>query len=512
MSQERKVRVRFAPSPTGPLHIGGVRTALYNYLFARQNGGDMILRIEDTDSHRFVPGAEDYINEALAWLGIGIDEGVREGGAYGPYKQSERRDIYREHVGKLLDRGMAYIAFDTPEELEAARAASPNFQYDASTRMRMRNSLSLTKEEVERLLSQGTPYVVRFRIEPGRNVEVDDLIRGKVTINSSILDDKVLYKSADDLPTYHLANIVDDHLMEVSHVIRGEEWLPSAPLHVLLYEAFGWADTMPKFVHLPLLLKPDGKGKLSKRDGDRLGFPVFPLEWHDPKSGEISSGYRENGYLPQAVVNFLALLGWNPGDDTEIMSMEQLIAKFSLDHCSKAGARFAFEKGKWFNHEYLMAMPGEELLRLFKPVLEAHGVNPADFSDEYIVKAIDMVKGRANFVNDLWDQGRFFFVAPTEYAEKDIKKRWKEDTPRQMQELIAQLEALDDFSSKPAEEVILGWIASKEYHLGNVMNAFRLAVVGECKGPHMFDITELLGKDETVARLRLAIDRIAPME
>lgn len=512
MSQERKVRVRFAPSPTGPLHIGGVRTALYNYLFARQNGGDMILRIEDTDSHRFVPGAEDYINEALAWLGIGIDEGVREGGAYGPYKQSERRDIYREHVGKLLDRGMAYIAFDTPEELEAARAASPNFQYDASTRMRMRNSLSLTKEEVERLLSQGTPYVVRFRIEPGRDVEVDDLIRGKVAINSSILDDKVLYKSADDLPTYHLANIVDDHLMEVSHVIRGEEWLPSAPLHVLLYEAFGWADTMPKFVHLPLLLKPDGKGKLSKRDGDRLGFPVFPLEWHDPKSGEISSGYREKGYLPQAVVNFLALLGWNPGDDTEIMSMEQLIAKFSLDHCSKAGARFAFEKGKWFNHEYLMAMPGEELLRLFKPVLEAHGVNPADFSDEYIVKAIDMVKGRANFVNDLWDQGRFFFVAPTEYAEKDIKKRWKEDTPRQMQELIAQLEALDDFSSKPAEEVILGWIASKEYHLGNVMNAFRLAVVGECKGPHMFDITELLGKDETVARLRLAIDRIAPME
>lgn len=512
MSQERKVRVRFAPSPTGPLHIGGVRTALYNYLFARQNGGDMILRIEDTDSHRFVPGAEDYINEALAWLGIGIDEGVREGGAYGPYKQSERRDIYREHVGKLLDRGMAYIAFDTPEELEAARAASPNFQYDASTRMRMRNSLSLTKEEVERLLSQGTPYVVRFRIEPGRNVEVDDLIRGKVTINSSILDDKVLYKSADDLPTYHLANIVDDHLMKVSHVIRGEEWLPSAPLHVLLYEAFGWTDTMPKFVHLPLLLKPDGKGKLSKRDGDRLGFPVFPLEWHDPKSGEISSGYREKGYLPQAVVNFLALLGWNPGDDTEIMSMEQLIAKFSLDHCSKAGARFAFEKGKWFNHEYLMAMPGEELLRLFKPVLEAHGVNPADFSDEYIVKAIDMVKGRANFVNDLWDQGRFFFVAPTEYAEKDIKKRWKEETPRQMQELIAQLEALDDFSSKPAEEVILGWIASKEYHLGNVMNAFRLAVVGECKGPHMFDITELLGKDETVARLRLAIDRIAPME
>lgn len=510
MEQQRKVRVRFAPSPTGPLHIGGVRTALYNYLFARQNGGDMILRIEDTDSHRFVPGAEDYINEALAWLGIGIDEGVREGGNYGPYKQSERRDIYREHVGKLLDRGMAYIAFDTPEELEAARNSRPNFQYDASTRMQMRNSLSMQKEEVDRLLGEGTPYVVRFRIEPGRDVEVDDMIRGKVTINSSILDDKVLYKSADDLPTYHLANIVDDHLMEVTHVIRGEEWLPSAPLHVLLYEAFGWADTMPRFVHLPLLLKPDGKGKLSKRDGDRLGFPVFPLEWHDPKSGEISSGYREKGYLPQAVVNFLALLGWNPGDDTEIMSMDELIQKFSLDHCSKAGAKFAFEKGKWFNHEYLMAMPGEELLRLFKPVMEANGVNPADFSDDYIVRAIDMIKSRANFVVDLWDQGKFFFVAPTEYSEKDIKKRWKEDTPIQMQQLIEQLEALKDFSSKPAEEVILGWIAEKGYHLGNVMNAFRLAVVGECKGPHMFDITELLGKEETCERIKLAIERIKP--
>lgn len=512
MTEERKVRVRFAPSPTGPLHIGGVRTALYNYLFARQHGGDMILRIEDTDSHRFVPGAEDYINEALAWLGIGIDEGVREGGDYGPYKQSERRDIYREYVGKLLDRSKAYIAFDTPEELEEARAKYPNFQYDASTRMKMRNSLSLHKEEVDRLLSEGTPYVVRFRIEPGRDVEVDDMIRGKVTINSSVLDDKVLYKSADDLPTYHLANIVDDHLMEVTHVIRGEEWLPSAPLHVLLYEAFGWTDTMPRFVHLPLLLKPDGKGKLSKRDGDRLGFPVFPLEWHDPKSGEISSGYREKGYLPEAVVNFLALLGWNPGDDTEIMSMDELIKKFSLDHCSKAGAKFAFEKGKWFNHEYLMAMPGKDLLELFKPIMKAHGVNPADFSDEYITRAIDMVKGRANFVNDLWEQARFFFVAPDEYSEKDIRKRWKNDTPAQMEELIGRLEALDDFSSKPAEEAILAWIVDKGYHLGNVMNAFRLAVVGECKGPHMFDITELMGKEETVERIRRAIDKIKPLD
>ncbi|MDE6040691.1 MAG: glutamate--tRNA ligase, partial [Muribaculaceae bacterium] len=327
----RPVRVRFAPSPTGPLHIGGVRTALYNYLFARQHGGKMILRIEDTDSQRFVPGAEDYINEALAWLGIEIDEGVREGGEYGPYKQSERRDIYRKHVQDLIDAGKAYYAFDTPAELEAMRAKVPNFQYDASTRMEMRNSLSLPAEEVKALLDSGAQYVVRFRIDPGRDVEVNDLIRGKVVIKSDILDDKVLYKSADDLPTYHLANIVDDHLMEVTHVIRGEEWLPSAPLHVLLYEAFGWADTRPDFVHLPLLLKPDGKGKLSKRDGDRLGFPVFPLEWHDPKSGETSRGYRESGYLPEAVINFLALLGWNPGDDTEVMDMDTLIRKFSLD-------------------------------------------------------------------------------------------------------------------------------------------------------------------------------------
>lgn len=509
---ERKVRVRFAPSPTGPLHIGGVRTALYNYLFARQHGGDMILRIEDTDSNRFVPGAEDYINEALAWLGIGIDEGVREGGKYGPYKQSERRDIYRAHVKQLLDAGKAYIAFDTPQELEQARASHPNFQYDASTRLSMRNSLSMPKEEVDRLIAEGTPYVVRFLIEPGRDVEVNDLIRGKVTINSSILDDKVLYKSADDLPTYHLANIVDDHLMEVSHVIRGEEWLPSAPLHVLLYEAFGWADTRPEFVHLPLLLKPDGKGKLSKRDGDRLGFPVFPLEWHDPNSGEISSGYREKGYLPQAVVNFLALLGWNPGDDTEIMSMDELISKFSLEHCSKAGARFAFEKGKWFNHEYLMAMPGSELVRLFKPVMEANGVDLSAFTDEYIAKALDLVKSRANFVNDLWEQSRFFFKAPDTYAEKDIKKRWKAGMPEIMQELTGVLEGLPDFSSAAAEPVVLGWIADKGYHLGNVMNAFRLAVVGECKGPHMFDITELIGRDETLARLRKAIKEIPVAE
>lgn len=508
---DRKVRVRFAPSPTGPLHIGGVRTALYNYLFARRHGGDMILRIEDTDSHRFVPGAEEYINEALAWLGIKIDEGVREGGNYGPYKQSERREIYREHVKMLLDNGKAYIAFDTPEELEAARNATPNFQYDASTRGKMRNSLSLPAEEVKRLIDEGTPYVVRFLIEPGRDVVVDDLLRGKVTINSSILDDKVLYKSADDLPTYHLANIVDDHLMEVSHVIRGEEWLPSAPLHVLLYEAFGWSDTRPQFVHLPLLLKPDGKGKLSKRDGDRLGFPVFPLEWHDPASGAISTGYRESGYLPEAVINFLVLLGWNPGDDTEIMSMDELIEKFSFDHCSRSGAKFAYDKGRWFNHEYLQKTPDDELAHLFRPVLAAHGVNNDEFSDEYVARVVSLVKGRINFVADLWDQAKFFFVAPTEYAEKDIKKRWKEDTPKILTELIEVLKSLPDFSSAAAEPIVLKWVEDNGYHLGNVMNAFRLTLVGECKGPHIFDITELLGKEETIRRIQKGIETIKPL-
>lgn len=508
MEMERKVRVRFAPSPTGPLHIGGVRTALYNYLFARQHGGDMILRIEDTDSQRFVPGAEQYINESLAWLGIKIDEGVSEGGAYGPYKQSERRDIYREHVKMLLDNGKAYIAFDTPEELDAKRQEVANFQYDASTRLSMRNSLSLPKEEVDKLIADGEKYVVRFMIEPGRDVVVNDLIRGKVTINSSVLDDKVLYKSADDLPTYHLANIVDDHLMLVSHVIRGEEWLPSAPLHVLLYEAFGWADTMPDFVHLPLLLKPDGKGKLSKRDGDRLGFPVFPLEWHDPKSGEISSGYRESGYLPEAVVNFLALLGWNPGDDTEIMSMDELIAKFSLDHCSKSGAKFDFEKGKWFNHKYIQEVSDATLAEMFKPILKENGVNVEDFSDEYITRAVAMVKDRVNFVRDLWDVTRFFFVAPTEYEEKAVKKRWKEDSPAVMTELVEVLRGLEDFSCAAAEPAVLGWITDKGYHMGNVMNAFRLTVVGECKGPHMFDITELIGKEETMKRVLAGVANI----
>ena len=505
---ERRVRVRFAPSPTGPLHIGGVRTALYNYLFARQHGGDLIFRIEDTDSNRFVPGAEAYILESFKWLGIKFDEGVSFGGEHGPYRQSERRDIYKKYVKVLLDAGKAYIAFDTPEELDAKRKEVPNFQYDASTRMQMRNSLTLAKEEVDALIAEGKQYVVRFKIEPNEDVHVNDLIRGDVVINSSILDDKVLYKSADELPTYHLANIVDDHLMEVSHVIRGEEWLPSAPLHVLLYRAFGWEDTMPAFAHLPLLLKPEGNGKLSKRDGDRLGFPVFPLEWHDPKSGEVSSGYREAGYLPEAVINFLALLGWNPGNDQELMSMDELVRLFSLEHCSKAGAKFDYKKGIWFNHEYILHKPDAEIAELFKPVLEAHGVDASAYSDAYLSRVVSLVKGRVNFVKELWEQARFFFVAPTTYAEKDVKKRWTEDTPRIMQELTALLQNIDDFSSKHCEDIVIGWITEKGYHMGNVMNAFRLAVVGECKGPHMFDITELIGKEETLERINRAIQTI----
>lgn len=500
---ERKVRVRFAPSPTGALHIGGVRTALYNYLFAKQHNGDMILRIEDTDSQRFVPGAEAYIIEALEWLGIKFDEGVGYGGNHAPYRQSERKDIYRKYVEQLLSDGKAYIAFDTPEELEAKRKEIPNFQYDASTRMQMRNSLTLPKEEIDRLIAEGKQYVVRFKVEPGEDVHVNDLIRGEVIINSSILDDKVLYKSADNLPTYHLANIVDDHLMEISHVIRGEEWLPSAPLHVLLYRAFGWKDSMPEFAHLSLLLKPDGNGKLSKRDGDRLGFPVFPLEWHDPKTGEVSSGYREAGYLPEAVINFLALLGWNPGNDQEILSMDDLIKLFSLEKCSKNGAKFDFEKGKWFNHKYIQNKSNEELTELFLPILQEKGISadPAKTA-----KIIGLVKDRISFVKEFWAQTSYFFIAPESYEEKSVKKRWKEDTPERMKELIEILENITDFASEDTEKIVLGWITENNYHMGNVMNAFRLAVVGECKGPHMFDITTILGKEETIKRIKKAIE------
>ncbi len=499
---ERKVRVRFAPSPTGALHIGGVRTALYNYLFAKQHGGEMILRIEDTDSQRFVPGAEQYIIESLEWLGIRFDEGVGYGGEHAPYRQSERKDIYKKYVDQLLKNGLAYIAFDTPQELDAKRSEISNFQYDASTRMQMRNSLTLPATEVKNLIANGQQYVVRIKIEPGEEIVVNDLIRGEVSISSSILDDKVLYKSADQLPTYHLANIVDDHLMEVTHVIRGEEWLPSAPLHVLLYRYLGWSESMPRFAHLPLLLKPDGNGKLSKRDGDRLGFPVFPLEWKDPKTGDISSGYRESGYLPEAVVNFLALLGWNPGNDQEILSMDELIRLFSLEKCSKSGAKFDYEKGKWFNHKYIQQKSNAEIAALFMPVLETYGIK-AD--TEYVMRVVALVKERVNFIKELWGQSAFFFKAPDTYDEKTVKKRWKEDSAQRLTELTAVLQNIDDFSSENTETVVKTWIENNGYHLGNIMNAFRLSVVGESKGPHMFDITELIGKEETVKRIQKAI-------
>ena len=547
---ERKVRVRFAPSPTGALHIGGVRTALYNYLFARQHGGDMLLRIEDTDSTRFVPGAEEYILEALDWLGIEIDEGLRvktspqpspqgreknpieieEIGSHGPYRQSERREIYHTYVKQLLDSGHAYIAFDTPEELEAKRAEIPNFQYDARTRMSMRNSLTMSAEEVKALMEKGEKYVVRFKVEPNEDVHVHDLIRGEVVINSNILDDKVLYKSADDLPTYHLANIVDDHLMEVSHVIRGEEWLPSAPLHVLLYRAFGWEETMPQFAHLPLLLKPDGNGKLSKRDGDRLGFPVFPLEFHNQKDGTVSSGYRESGYLPEAVINFLALLGWHGSGDKEMYTMEELIQDFSLDRVSKAGAKFDYEKGKWFNHQYLQLRSNEELAQMFLPVLKENLSSfysqQDDFSQLSILnsqlpKIVGLTKDRVNFVPELWEQTNFFFVAPTEYDEKSLKKRWKEDSPKHMTELLEVLEGVseEDWHKKEQitneqsqitnlwhlDKVVMPWIEAHEYGVGIVMNAFRICLVGAARGPHIWDITDVLGKEETLKRVRTAL-------
>ena len=498
----RRVRVRFAPSPTGALHIGGVRTALYNYLFARQNGGDLVFRIEDTDSSRFVPGAEDYIIESFRWLGIKFDEGVSFGGEYGPYRQSERRKIYKKYVDQLLNEGKAYIAFDTPEELEQVRQKVQNFQYDAKTRGMMRNSLTLSKDEVEELIAEGRQYVVRFKIEPGEEVHVNDMIRGDVVIKSDILDDKVLYKSADELPTYHLANIVDDHLMEISHVIRGEEWLPSAPLHVLLYRAFGWEDTMPRFAHLPLLLKPDGKGKLSKRDGDRLGFPVFPLEWHDPKWVE------QKGYKLGDVMNAfrLALVGIGKGP-----------GMFDISKCSKAGARFDFQKGIWFNHEYMLKKSDEEIANLFAPIVFNYGVEE---SMERITQVVHMMKDRVNFVSELWSLCSFFFIPPTEYDEKTVRKRWKEDSHEVMTELAELLEGLDDFSLENQEKVVMAWVEQKGYKLGDVwveqkgyklgdvMNAFRLALVGIGKGPGMFDISAFLGKNETLRRLRRAIDEL----
>ncbi len=500
---ERNVRVRFAPSPTGALHIGGVRTALYNYLFARQHGGKLIFRIEDTDSNRFVPGAEDYILDSFEWLGIKFDEGVSFGGEHGPYRQSERRDIYRKYVDQLLEAGKAYIAFDTPEELDAKRQEIENFQYDAHTRLQMRNSLTMSKEEVESLIEDGQQYVVRFKIEPGEEVHVNDMIRGDVCIKSDILDDKVLFKSADELPTYHLANIVDDHLMEISHVIRGEEWLPSAPLHVLLYRAFGWEDSMPQFAHLPLLLKPEGKGKLSKRDGDRLGFPVFPLEWHDPKTGEVSSGYRESGYFPEAVVNFLALLGWNPGTEQELFSLEQLVEAFDITKCSKSGAKFDYQKGMWFNHEYILRKSDDEIAQLFAPIVANNGV---EATMEQVTQVVHMMKDRVSFVKELWELCSFFFIAPTSYDEKTVKKRWKEYSAQQMSELAEVLEGIEDFSIEGQEPIVLKWVEDKGYKLGDIMNAFRLTLVGIGKGPGMFDISAFLGKEETLKRMHKAIE------
>ena len=517
--QDRKVRVRFAPSPTGPLHIGGVRTALYNYLFARQHGGDLIFRIEDTDSGRFVPGAEEYIIESFRWLGIQFDEGVSFGGSHGPYRQSERRDIYKKYVKQLLDNGKAYIAFDTPEELDAKRAEVENFQYDASTRMQMRNSLSMPKEEVEKLIADGHQYVVRFLIEPGRDVLVDDLIRGEVRINSSILDDKVLYKSADELPTYHLANIVDDHLMEVTHVIRGEEWLPSAPLHVLLYEAFGWADTMPRFAHLPLLLKPIGNGKLSKRDGDKLGFPVFPLEWHDPKTGEVSSGYREKGYLPQAVVNFLALLGWNPGNDQELMTLDEMVKLFDLSKCSKNGAKFDYVKAAWFNHQYLIQQPDEAWAPAFDKILKAEGISATTEQEAEVVrmmklKVIEYVDGQGNkrkrnisFPSDLWPLTRFFFVAPESFDREDkfIRKNWTENTAAEMQQFCEVLAGIQDFTVEGMKAVVDPWVETSGLR---PWNAWRICLVGAGQGPDMYELAAFLGKEETLKRMMFAIETI----
>lgn len=497
-------RVRFAPSPTGPLHIGGVRTALYNYLFAKKNNGTLLLRIEDTDQTRFVPGAEEYIVEAFKWLGIEFDEGVGIGGDYGPYKQSERKAMYKPYAEQLVNDGWAYYAFDTPEELDAKRkeaeANKKTFQYDATTRMGMVNSLTLPADEVARRLESGAPYVVRFKYPADLDIHVHDLIRGEVVINSNLLDDKVLYKS-DGMPTYHLANIVDDHTMKITHVIRGEEWLPSAPLHVMLYKAFGWE--APQFAHLPLLLKPDGNGKLSKRDGDRLGFPVFPLQWHDPKSGETSSGYRESGYLPEAVINMLALLGWNPGNDQEMMTMEELIRFFSIDKISKAGAKFSLDKAKWFNHEYIQLKKAEDLYPHFEKILNEHGVS-AD--KQYVSNVFELIKDRMNFIGDFWEQAGYFFVAPTEYDPQALKKRWKEGTGEKLRVINTMLQEFTPFDKEKAHDAVMKYIQDNELNMGQVLNSLRIAIVGTARGPELFTMIDLMGVDEVVKRAERAIE------
>lgn len=510
---KRAVRVRFAPSPTGALHIGGVRTALYNYLFARQHGGVMILRIEDTDSQRFVPGAEEYIMESLKWCGIEIDEGVGIGGPHAPYRQSERREIYLKYALQLVEAGWAYYAFDSAEELDnlrkAAEAEGKAFAYNYTVREQLATSLRLSKEEVEARIARGEQWVIRFKMPEGEVVEMDDLIRGHVEVNTSTLDDKVLYKSADALPTYHLANIVDDHLMEVSHVIRGEEWLPSLPLHYLLYRAFGWEATQPEFAHLPLLLKPTGGGKLSKRDGDKMGFPVFPLFWKSPTTGETARGYREDGYFPEAFINMLALLGWNPGTEQELFSMQELIGAFSLERVSKSGARFQPDKAKWFNAQYMHQKSAEELASCFQPMLREHGV---ETTDELAGKAAFIMKERASFVTDLWDLTSYFFVAPTEYEEKQAKKYWKGENPRILSELREVLAGIDDFSKAHTEEVVHAWIEEKGYGMGQVMNSLRLALVGAGKGPGMYDVTEFIGKEECLKRIDRLFATLQPTE
>jgi glutamyl-tRNA synthetase len=505
---EKKIRVRFAPSPTGPLHIGGVRTALYNYLFAKKLGGDFILRIEDTDQTRFVPGAEEYIIESLEWCGIKFDEGVHIGGPYAPYRQSERKNIYKQYADKLIENGFAYYAFDTSEELEIKRkeyeAKKQTFQYSSSNRTSMKNSLSLSKEETKQKIESGEHFVIRIKIPENEIIEVNDLIRGKVHVDSSQLDDKVLFKS-DGLPTYHLANVVDDYLMKISHVIRGEEWLPSAPLHVLLYRYLGWENEMPQFAHLPLLLKPDGNGKLSKRDGDKLGFPVFPLKWTDPKTKEVSSGYRESGYFPEALINILALLGWNPGTEQELFSMDELIHSFSLERVGKSGSKFDFEKAKWFNHQYLLKRSDEEIATSFSAILEEKGIKS---NIEYLIKICRLIKERVNFVSELWSQSFFFFEAPKAFDEKAIKDKWKENSSQLLIE-IKDIIANNSFSSAmQIKETVSNFIQEKQYNTGQIMNAFRISLVGASLGPDLFEIIILLGKDETLKRIDFALQTI----
>ena len=505
---ERKVRVRFAPSPTGPLHIGGVRTALYNYLFAKKHGGDFLLRIEDTDQTRFVPGAEEYIIEAMNWLGIPFNEGVGIGGSHAPYKQSERKPLYKQYADDLLAKGNAYYAFDSGEELENIRksmeAEKKTFIYSAATRGMMKNSFTLSESEVAAKIAAGEPFVIRFKIPDNEEILVNDIIRGEVKVHSSQLDDKVLYKS-DGMPTYHLANVVDDYLMEITHVIRGEEWLPSAPLHVLLYRSLGWESKMPQFAHLPLLLKPDGNGKLSKRDGDRLGFPVFPLQWKDPKSGEVSSGYRESGYFPNAVVNILAFLGWNPGTTQEVFSMEELVDAFSLERVSKAGAKFDLDKAKWFNHHYLINQSAEQVAEQFMPILKEKGI---EVSREKATVICGFVKERAHFISELWAQSSFFFVAPEQYDEQVIKKKWKEETPALLKASTDFIQSANTFEAQPLHDAFMAFLTEQGVGPGQIMNIIRLALVGSSSGPDLFAIMNILGKEETVKRLNKALETI----